>query len=245
MQFLATRNGTLVMSTQESATKIENYYQASGDEYFAQRTTARSESNQQLRARFFRDLAGDSLTILDFGCGTGGILGSLPAARRLGVEIGERAAQEARAKGIEVHSTVAEIAPASVDLAISFHALEHVDNPLDALRGILRTLKPGGRARLVVPCETPARKKQRNWEANPDQHLYTWTPLNFGNLAARAGFERIGARLAPMPSGSRMARWFGTQSAVGSAWSILVNLRDNSFNVVLDAAAPDPRAKSR
>jgi len=228
---------------QQPATKIENYYQASGDQYFAQRTAARSDRNQQLRARFFRDLAGDDLTILDFGCGTGRILGSLPAARRLGVEIGPRAAQEARANGIEVHSTVAEIAPASIDLAISFHALEHVDSPLEALHGILRALKPGGRARLVVPCETPMRKKQRNWEANPDQHLYTWTPLNFGNLAARAGFERIGTRLAPMPSGSRMARWFGTESIVGSAWSIFVNLRDNSYNVVLDAAAPGSLAQ--
>lgn len=227
------------MSTQQSASEMDNYYEVRGDQYFAQRSASRSDRNQQLRATLFRDLADNSVTILDFGCGTGGIIASLDASKRFGVEIGERAADEARAKGIEVHSSVANIPPGSIDVAISFHALEHVDNPLDALRGILRTLKPGGRARLVVPCETPARKKQRHWKANPDQHLYTWTPLNFGNLATRAGFHRVDARLAPMPSGSRMARWFGTKSFIGRAWATYVNLRDNSYNVVLDAVAPE------
>jgi SAM-dependent methyltransferase len=231
------------MSSQRTASGIENYYKAQGDEYFAQRSAARGDRDQQLRARFFRDLANASLTILDFGCGTGGILSNLPDAKRIGVEIGDRAAAEAKAKGIEIHSSVADVPDESIDLAISFHALEHVDNPLEALRGILRTLKPGGRARLIVPCETPVRKKERNWKPNADQHLYTWTPLNLGNLAARAGFENVETRLAPMPSGSRMARWFGTESGVGRAWSTWVNLRENSYNVVLDAIAPSSRAE--
>lgn len=233
----------MMTSTRHVAPTAGNYYQTKGEDYFAHRAGARSDRIQQLRSRFFQDLAGEDLKILDFGCGDGGIISALPAARRIGVEIGERASGEAAKKGIAVHSSLAEIAPGTVDVAISFHALEHVDHPLDAMWGILLALKPGGRARLVVPCETPVRAKVRSWAPNLDQHLYTWTPLNFGNLAARAGFERIETRLAPMPSGSRAARIFGTRSLIGRGWSTFLSLRDNSYNVVLDAFAPvsEPR----
>lgn len=226
-------------STQRAAPKTENYYQAQGDQYFEQRSGARSDRVQKLRSRLFTDVAGEDLTILDFGCGTGGILRNLPARKRVGVEVGARAAEQAKASGLEIYSSLSEVPPGSVDVAISFHALEHVDRPLDMLRELLRVLKPGGRARLVVPCETPARAKQRSWRPNDDQHLYTWTPLNFGNLAARAGFEQIQSRLAPMPSGSRAARWFGTESLLGRGLAGYRSITNNSYNVVLDAVAPN------
>lgn len=216
-----------------------SYYRSKGDEYFAQRAGARSDYVQRLRATLFEDVAREDRAILDFGCGNGGIVSRLPAARRLGVEIGELAAAEARKKGVEVHSSLSDLHAASVDVAISFHALEHVDNPLEALNGIRRVLVPGGRVRLVVPCETPMRSKDRNWKPNNDRHLYTWTPLNFGNLAERAGFVKIEAKLKPMPSGSRAARFLGSRSLLGRGWSTYVNLRDNSYNVILDAFAPE------
>jgi ubiquinone/menaquinone biosynthesis C-methylase UbiE len=215
----------------------ETYYSDQGDAYLAQRSNARSDYNQRLRASMFKDVASDEFVTLDFGCGTGGILSNLPAGKRIGVELGEQAANEARSKGIEVHSSLAQVPDDSVDLAISFHAIEHVDHPLAVLEEIVRVLKPGGRARLVVPCETPIRAKERDWRPNPDQHFYTWTPLNFGNLAARAGFKDVRCRLAPMPSGSRAARWLGTRSLPGRLWSTYISLRDNSYSVVLDAAA--------
>lgn len=226
-------------SREHAAMTADNFYKTRGDAYFAQREGARSERVQRIRATMFQELAGDGVTILDFGCGTGGILGCLAAARRIGVEPGDRAAAEARAKGVEVHPSLTEVPPESADLAISFHAIEHVERPLDALCGILRALKPGGRARLVVPCETPIRRIERSWRPNDEQHLYTWNPLLFGNLAARAGFEKIDARLAPMPSGSRAAQLLGSRSFLGRSWSTYVNLRDNSYNVVLDAFAPE------
>jgi SAM-dependent methyltransferase len=225
-------------NTQRAAPRPENYYEAKGDQYFERRAGARSDRVQRLRSQFFQGVAADDLTILDFGCGTGGILRNLPAGKRVGVEIGARAAAEAKASGIEVYSSLSKVPPGSIDVAISFHALEHVDRPLDVLREILVALKPGGRARLVVPCETPTLTKQRSWRPNDDQHLYTWTPLNFGNLAARAGFERIESRLAPMPSASRTARWFGTESLLGRGFAAYRSLRNNSYNVVLDAVAP-------
>ncbi len=127
-----------------------NYY-AESDLYFAQRTGARSDHNQALRASLFADLSAEA--ILDFGCGTGGIISRLSANRRIGVEIGHEAAEVARSKGIEVYLSLNEVPP--VDIAISFHALEHVDGDVASLEGIFKAVKPGGRVRLIVPGELP------------------------------------------------------------------------------------------
>ncbi|MFL6733680.1 MAG: class I SAM-dependent methyltransferase [Sphingomicrobium sp.] len=213
-----------------------DYYREQGDIYLDHRKGARSEHNQRLRASLFQDLGGPDLTILDFGCGTGGVLSKVPAGNRVGVEMGEAAAQEARARGITVHSSLDDVGPASVDVAISFHAIEHTEEPLTILRGIRQALKPGGRARLIVPCELPL-KVQRHHAPNVEQHLYTWTPRQFGNLAERAGFQSIATVVRPMPSGSRGAKTLKPFAPLEKAWLHYLALRDNTLNTILDATA--------
>jgi SAM-dependent methyltransferase len=202
-----------------------NYY-GDDERYFAHRAASRSDRVQGLRASFFTDLTAH--TILDFGCGTGGILSRLNAERKIGIEVGEEAGEAARRKGVEIYRSTSDVPAESVDIAISFHALEHVSDDLASLEGIYRVLKPGGSIRLIVPGEIPL-GGQRRWRDNPDKHLRTWTPLSFGNLAEAAGFGCIRARIEPPPSGSRGARFFG------KAYRYYIGLRDNAFNVVLDA----------
>ena len=208
---------------------IDLDYYGKDERYFAHRAASRSERVQSLRASFFFDLAAH--TILDFGCGTGGILSRLNADRRLGVEVGDEAADAARRNGIEIYRSIRDVPAESVDIAISFHALEHVSDDLASLEGIYRALKRGGHVRLIVPAEIPL-GGQRHWRDNPDRHLRTWTPLSFGNLAQAAGFTRIRARLEPPPSSSRGVRLFG------KAYRYYIGLRDNAFNVVLEAEKP-------
>jgi SAM-dependent methyltransferase len=202
-----------------------NYY--SNDAYFSQRASARSEYNQGLRASLFADLRGD--TILDFGCGDGALISRLQATKKIGVEIGELAVKEATARGVEVYRSIADVPAASIDVGISFHALEHVDDDVATMEGMFRALRPGGRVRIIVPGELPIRD-QRGWHQNPYKHLRTWTPLSLGNLAERTGFIHIRTRFEPPPSSSRGAR------LIGKAYRLYIALRDNSFNVVLDAA---------
>jgi SAM-dependent methyltransferase len=209
-----------------------------GRRYLRRRASALSDHVQSLRASVFQDLAGDDLVILDFGCGTGGVLKRLRAARRIGVEIGEAAADAARAEGIDVVRTLQELPDACVDVAISFHAIEHVDDPLEVLREIGRVMKPGGCIRLVVPNELPLLRSQRSWSLNGERHLFTWTPLLFGNLAQRAGLKDIAAHLAPMPTGSRVVRALGVLPRLSRFAHILLSLRRNSLNVILDARKP-------
>ena len=126
-------------------------------------------------------------TVLDFGCGNGALLAGLPGKQKIGVDIGEEARTAAAARGITVYAAAADVPAETVDVVISNSALEHVERPLGELRVVYRALRPGGIAVLVVPID--AWQRQRAYDpVDPNHHLYTWTPLSFGNLLVDAGF---------------------------------------------------------
>jgi SAM-dependent methyltransferase len=215
-----------------------NYRSGAGKAYLEQRTGATSDHVQQLRASLFAGLSGPEDTVLDFGCGTGGVLSRVAAGRRVGVEIGSEAAASAREKGIDVFVDLSEVPTDSVDLAISFHAIEHVETPAAILRELARVVKPGKRLRLIVPGENPRDPRQSAWKENADMHLFTWTPLIFGNLASVAGYRDIETRVAPMPTGSRLVRILGHVPPLARRMHARVADRLNAWNVILDTRAP-------
>lgn len=218
--------------------RTRRYRGVDGEQYIRQRKGAISDHVQSLRASLFKDIMSDDVVVMDFGCGTGGVIKRLRALRRVGVEVGTEAADLARSEGIEVFASLENLPDNSVDVGISFHAIEHVDNPLAVLEGIGRVVKPGGRVRLVVPCETPLLRKERSWQPNSDRHLFTWTPLLFGNLAESAGLQNINARIEPMPTASRLLLGLAFLPPVARFMHLVLSLRRNSLNVVLDAVAP-------
>jgi SAM-dependent methyltransferase len=123
--------------------------------------------------------------VLDFGCGGGFMLANLKCAKKLGIEINPSARVEANNNGIDAFASFDEVPPSSVDVVISNHALEHAHDPLGELRKIRSTLRPGGRLVLVTPYE-----RRVNWKPDDiNQHLFTWSPMNLGNLATVAGFK--------------------------------------------------------
>ncbi|MCI0599553.1 MAG: class I SAM-dependent methyltransferase [Beijerinckiaceae bacterium] len=124
--------------------------------------------------------------MLDFGCGGGALLGALPIAERVGIEINPAAIKHARQAGVEVYLDIKAVPPESVDAIISNHALEHVERPLDVMRDMVRVLKPDGRAIIVVPCDRVNFPFSLN---DPEYHLYSWSAGNLGNMARAAGFE--------------------------------------------------------
>jgi SAM-dependent methyltransferase len=219
-----------------AATSNEHYRGRGGEAYLEQRASALSDRVQSQRASVFADLASGDRTILDFGCGSGGILARLAAARRVGVEIGEAAADLARSAGIDVVASLDQVEAGSVDVAISFHALEHVDAPLEVLAGLRRVVRADGVIRVVVPGELALGPGQLRWFSNADKHLYTWTPLLLGNLAERAGLRDIRTHVAPMPTGNRVVgacRRF--VPPLGTLLHFVQATRNNALNVVLDA----------
>jgi SAM-dependent methyltransferase len=128
-------------------------------------------------------------TVLDFGCAGGGMLGSLPGARKIGVEISDVArAAAVRDHGVEAYKSLAEVPDGIVDVVVSNHTLEHLAGPYDALCQLKPKLKPDGLLVLVLPIDDW--RAQRRWDAKDiNRHLYTWTPLNLGNLLDEAGYR--------------------------------------------------------
>lgn len=126
------------------------------------------------------------LDVLDFGCGGGWLLASLPGRRKLGVEVNPEARRTAENLGLATVSDLAEVAPESYDRVISNNALEHVQDPFSALRQIRDKIRPGGLLVLVVPCETIRMRFRKN---EPNRHLFSWSPQALGNLAQDAGFQ--------------------------------------------------------
>lgn len=140
---------------------------------------------RQMQARVFEAHCRSDLDLLDFGCSDGLMLRHLPARRRVGVEINPAA--RAVCTGLDaLHESLAAVPDNSIDLAVSNHALEHVPHPLATLTELYRVLRPGGTLALVTPFEDPSRA----WiPDDPDRHLYTWAPVNLGNLLSEAGFR--------------------------------------------------------
>lgn len=125
--------------------------------------------------------------VLDFGCGGGFILNALHCKRKIGIEINEIAAHSAKGFGIDVYSDLSEIPSESIDCVISHHALEHCGDPSMIVRETLRVMKPGAKAIFVVPSE----HNRKYIEADINQHIFTWSPNNLGNLFKVSGFDII------------------------------------------------------
>ena len=98
--------------------------------------------------------------------------------------------EEAKQHNIEIHSALSDIKDNSIDIVISNHAIEHVIDPAAQIKDIARVLKPGGQAILVVPAESPSDRRFIKWlKDDPDHHIFSWTPLSFGNLIGQCGLE--------------------------------------------------------
>jgi SAM-dependent methyltransferase len=129
--------------------------------------------------------------VLDFGCSGGWLLGNIACRRKMGVEVIPEAAAMARGHGLEVFDSPLAVPDRCADVIISNHVLEHTLDPLQVLRTLKAKLRPGGRIVFVVPCETVA-VAYRPGDVN--HHLFSWSPMNLGNLFTEAGYTVIESR---------------------------------------------------
>jgi SAM-dependent methyltransferase len=157
----------------------------------------------------FKDFVKPTDAVIDFGCGPGFLLSKLNCNQRIGVEVNPAAQDSCREIGVPVVTDLAEIPDAWADVVISNHALEHTYDPFDKVRQVCYKLKPGGVAVFVVPCE---RHDTAFKKGDVNQHLYTWSPMNLGNLFASAGFQIIECREFVHrwpPKWEMILTWFG------------------------------------
>ena len=103
--------------------------------------------------------------LLDVGCSVGTVLNSMNAVygiRGVGVDFSGAAIKAASAYnpcGNEYYVADAMRLPvmdAAFDLAVSYGVIEHVSDPEQMVREMVRILKPGGRMLIYTPCRNDA-----------------------------------------------------------------------------------------
>ncbi|HEX5215391.1 MAG TPA: class I SAM-dependent methyltransferase [Vicinamibacterales bacterium] len=218
----------------------DHYLGDKGKEYFSWQDGGALFAGK-INAHKFRDLIKPSDTVLDFGCGGGGLLANLSCARKVGVEINPAAREVARSRGIECYAAISDVPDAMADVIVSDHALEHVPFPIAALRELRGKLKSDGVLSICVPID--------NWrhqnKYNPDDqnhHLHTWTAQLLGNTLFEAGFQvvSIHSRIFAWPGGWTVAAYgrlpyalfraicYSYGAATGKGWETLSVAKRNS-----------------
>lgn len=169
-----------------AASKIENHYQ---DDYFNNFQKRLGEFGGIANKFLFEDHIQQNDTVLDFGCGGGFLLKNLDCKQKIGVEINPVAREFCNKENkVTCYESLDAVQDNSVDVIISSHCLEHVTSPFDIIQQLNKKLKVGGRIVIVVPLESHKYK----WVPNDiNNHLYSFSPMNLGNLLQGTGFTRI------------------------------------------------------
>lgn len=170
------------------------YRDKSGREYFEGYQDRLARGGTFLNVPLYRRFVEPMDTVLDFACGSGELLSLLTARRKLGVDVNPLAVEAARARGIEMFANLQEVPSSSIDVIISNHGLEHTLRPYDVLADLRRCTRPGGRLVLYLPADSWFKQRSSRM-ADPNHHLYTWTPLLLANLLQEAGWHVAYSRL--------------------------------------------------
>ena len=160
--------------------------------------------------------------LLDVGCASGKFLRQMHAVgwEVAGIEIDPAAAAKARTVtpniivGDPAHVTLSD---GAFDVITAFHVIEHVPDPLGALRNLLRWLAPGGLIVLEVPnaASLSARVFGRYWCGyDLPRHLVHFTPASMTALVQGAGGRVTGIthRTKPRYVSRSLKAWLGERA---------------------------------
>ncbi|TWW10019.1 hypothetical protein E3A20_08500 [Planctomyces bekefii] len=169
--------------------------------YFFHQRQYRRQVNLILKGIGKRD--GRGLKLLDFGCGEGLRLLEL---RRAGFDVAGADFQSSVVENIkrqwqipayqaDLDTIHQHFAPASLDVIVAYHVMEHVLDVHGALKSCQKLLRPGGWLVVALPlCDgQQARWFKSRWVAFTEAPRHVSLPSQSGMLAAgkSCGFQRI------------------------------------------------------
>lgn len=175
----------------------ENYYE---EEYHLNRHNHlyKDEEYYFIRAKvalrlFFKGIKKSS-KVLEYGCGLGQNI--FLVNNSVGYDVSKFSLDFCRKKGVRTVDNLKHLERyGKFDVVLSCEVLEHLENPLEALKEMNLQLKERGKLVLILPIEK--RKEPShfyNYRPNLfdyNQHLYSWNFQSITNLLMRAGFYPI------------------------------------------------------
>ncbi|MCA3597942.1 MAG: class I SAM-dependent methyltransferase [Methylobacterium sp.] len=153
----------------------------------------RSQRDAEARLALLEPALSGPKRVLDFGSGSGEFLVAAAKAGHAveGIEPGETFAAFSReAYGVKVESRVwqqAEFAPGSFDVITSNHVLEHLREPVNALKRMAEWLAEDGVLFVSVP--NALGKRQHSFQHFHFAHVYNFTPQALVWVGLVAGLE--------------------------------------------------------
>ena len=192
--------------------------------------------------------------LLDVGCASGKFLRQMHAMGWQVTVIEADAAAAARARAVTPNIIVGDPAHVTLpdgafDVITAFHVIEHVPDPLGALRNLLRWLAPGGLIVVEVPNADglSARIFGRYWCGyDLPRHLVHFTPATMAAMVQQAG-GRVAAithRTKPRYVSRSLKAWLGEQPGAVSRLSRAVvsgRLGGGVLKLFLEVAMPAAR----
>jgi len=133
-------------------------------------------------------------TWIDVGAGDGGYLLTVPAAKKVGVEISPAGRVMMRKGGLIALTPQAFLRgrKQGADVISFWHVLEHVDRPWTYLAAARRKVQPSGLVVIGVPNIDSIERMVtgRRWfHLVPAYHLWHFTPQSMTRLLEKTGFQ--------------------------------------------------------
>lgn len=155
------------------------------------------EVAQLLQAQNF---SSSGFKVLDVGCGKGDFLRALdylPAQKKFALDLNEPAIRACREQGfnaccgtVETAITAGFLKPGEFQAVTSFHCLEHVSQPVDFVRELLRATAPGGKLFLSTPYSPMSFEAEWFDVLNhPPHHMARWNLAAYRKLAEICGVK--------------------------------------------------------
>lgn len=175
------------------------FYEDEGLSMYADFHEGRRGPDDPRFAKFLAELGdGAGRRVLDVGCSDGVLLDCLKArgCDPWGIDIDGRALEIARGRGlanvfrqeVEEFARDARARGLAFALVIAFDVLEHLTDPLAALRDLGTVLEPGGRLVATVPNRRRLLADHVSSDL-PPHHFFRFDAPSLADIVVRAGLE--------------------------------------------------------